>query len=184
MSYNKIYDDNIAGIVPDELDTPESNNIKAWNIRCNNLTCSTINNGNITSVIQTSFYLAEPQNFNLFANSSVTFLPVPIINDIGISYNNISHEFTLPASITLLIDFCVELVPSASDVLFDINFNAVIFSDFVCYSSSSCGFGSAIITTTPGANILRINTNRVGADATAKNNFSDKSTYIRFIRIA
>jgi len=182
MSYNKIYDDNEDGEIPEELDTSLTNNIKAWNIRCNNLNCESINNKQLITTSKVAFFNGTVQNFNAVIGL-VNFNPVPVFDTIGIVWNAGLQHFSLPLNEMFIVEYVVNLVPSSSTVEFELQFDFQTKCEFRCYSTSNCGKASMVISTIPGDFQVRVQISRIGADATAKNTYSAISSYIRFIKI-
>jgi len=130
------------------------------------------------------YFAAHPQNYNAAAFGYINFVDPANYNTIGSTWNGGLQVINLPINQTFEVEFKAMVTASASTVRFTIEWDGTDVAEFITGPGSDNGSCKAIMAISGvGNQDFRIGVDRVGADATAKNNYSAISTQVIIRRI-
>lgn len=129
------------------------------------------------------YYATFAQNFNVVLGY-MNFVDPANYNNTGITWSGGLSQFILPIDQVYEITLNVMVTSSASTVRIDLEFDGTPISQLLLSPTSDNGSLKGIVATAFGNTDVRVALTRIGADATAKNNYSAIATQIVFKRIA
>lgn len=130
------------------------------------------------------YYATAGQNFNSGPIAYMVFNDPASYNNAGVTWNGGLMQFVLPIDQVFEITLNVMVTASASSVRFDLVFDGTNITQALISATENNGSLKGIVTTAFGNADVQIAMTRVGADTTAKTNYSGIATQIVFKRIA